>query len=76
MYKIYNNILFVNICLWVSCVMIPKLMTLYSLWLSGRWLGLLAYETLNILACCNPSYNMVLKYCNFEEYSICIFCGP
>ena len=18
----------------------------------------------------------VLKYCNFEEYSICIFCGP
>ena len=25
---------------------------------------------------CQPDDSLVLKYCNFEEYSLCIFCGP
>ena len=39
--QVYNNILFFNICLRVSHVVTPKLMTLSSLRSSGRWLGLL-----------------------------------
>ena len=41
LYKIYNNILFVNICIRLSHIVIRRLMTLSSLRSSGRWLGLL-----------------------------------
>ena len=60
MYKMHNNITFVNICLWESCVMIPILMTPSSLRSSSGWSALLGYATLKILACWIPSYNMVI----------------
>ena len=41
MYKIYNNILFGNIYLRESYVVIPRLMEFSSLGSLGRWLGLL-----------------------------------
>ena len=41
MYKIYNNILFVKIHLWVAHIVILRLMTPSSLRSSGRWSGLL-----------------------------------
>ena len=59
LYEIYSNIFFVNIRLRVSHIVIPRLTTLSSLRSSGRWLGLLGWATLNILACF-PSYNMVV----------------
>ena len=41
LYKIYNNILFGNIYLRVSHIVIPRLTTLSSLRSLGIWLGLL-----------------------------------
>ena len=60
LYKIYNNILFGNICLRVSHIVIPRLTKISPLKSSGRWLGLLGQATLNMLACWIPSYNMVV----------------
>ena len=41
MYKIHNNITFVNFGLWASYTMIPRLNDTSLLSATGRWLGLL-----------------------------------